>query len=100
MSRKTPHITPVLSQCAHPVVVCETPDANKELAIASFENRRIAPLLALSTILAEVPRQNALTPPPSLYTFLNASSVDSVRNRPIRVFQTSKGIPKVAASTH
>lgn len=50
----------------YPVNVSDIPDDNKELAIASFENKRMAPLLADSTIFADVPLQNALMPPPYL----------------------------------
>mmetsp|Transcript_2662 Transcript_2662/g.5504 ORF Transcript_2662/g.5504 Transcript_2662/m.5504 type:complete len:104 (-) Transcript_2662:127-438(-) len=68
--------------------------------MSSLEYNSTAPLEADSTIFADVPRQNAYTPPPSRYTLRNAVKVLSWVKRPIRVFQTSNGMPRVAASTH
>ena len=88
---------PPPAPAAMPAMPGATPDCNNESLIPSFAYIRIAPLVALSTILACVPRQNARAPP-SLYTLANAWAVDSERWRPMRVFHTSNGMPRDAAS--
>merc|ERR1712153_194598 len=55
--------------------------------------------MALNKRATIVPCQNILYPP-LFFTLWKASMVPSVRKRPMRVFQTSKGIPRVAASRH
>mmetsp|Transcript_3655 Transcript_3655/g.7110 ORF Transcript_3655/g.7110 Transcript_3655/m.7110 type:complete len:387 (+) Transcript_3655:229-1389(+) len=92
--------TPPIAPAERPATVGFIPLASNAVLADSLAYMSTAPLEPDSIILGPVPFQNALIPFPCLYTFLNASTVFSLRKRPIRVFHTSNGMPSVAASAH